>query len=451
MSSTDRPHPADRTEARRATGLPGLTAVLPLSGRVLQPAGPVMSATYLLDRPPAPTCNGDCPPPHHFPSVTCDPAINTACEAQFRPEVEACFKAAEPYCANPQTAHLCQQMLDECAGIYGRFCPKYVPCSPPFPTCCAGACCAGPCCSGVCCDEGEYCCGGVCCGQNGSCCWNGACTQNAPVPQALGGNQNWALSSSDCQNIQGLTVKLVVGNALVTTPAASGFSLQVNCYAPLGPGQPCYGIDWLQYVLIVANGAAWVEIQYYNNEICANYAPGTCNWTTLGLANQCGTIPNINTPWLPLGNQLQTPGGGSLQLLPNNVPASGTIPPGSVLEVALTTNTAGLVTDAKFSITINGQPSSASVHFPPNQQYGFRALVPVLVSSPGPPVNFSSGTGELSYSVSPGELCVQPQQGTAWPFCGITWSSGTAENSNAVYGAISPCCGSELQQTFSTA
>jgi hypothetical protein len=335
MSSTDRTRQEARIGARRATGLPGLTAALALSGRVLQPAGRVAPGTYSLVKPPAPTCNGDCPPPYHFPDVTCDPAAVAACQAQFRPEVEACFKAAEPYCADPQSA-ICQQMLDACAGIYGRFCPKYVPCSP-FESCCAG-----------------------------------------------------------------------------------------------------------------------------NNEICANTPPqGSCpkpgcNWCTLGLnwcpqvltdPNQCNSIPH--NPWLPLGDSLfinPYPDCQNVQLVPNNVPLSGIIPPGSVLEVALTTNTAGLVTNASFTLTINGKPSTASYSFPSYQQYGFPAVVPVVVGSPGNQATFSSGSGELSYSVSSGELCVQPVQRSAGSVCGATWFGWTFENSNAVYGGVSPCCGSELSQ-----
>jgi hypothetical protein len=256
------------------------------------------------------------------------------------------------------------------------------------------------------------------------------------------------LSSSDCQSIQGLTVQLSVNEALVPTPAPNGFSLQVNGYAPLGPGLPCAGIDWLQYILAVQNGQAYAQIQYWNNEICANLPPNTpCTWAGLGLTSQCGHISE--PPFLPVD-----PVDESFvfwePLTPNNVPSSGIIPSGSVLEVALTTSPAGLVTDALFTLTIPGAPvpAKASYSFLPDQQYGFPAVVPVVVGSPGNQATFSSGSGALSYSVSSGELCVQLSQGLPWSLCGITWYNLTGESSNAVYGGISPCCGSELSQVI---
>lgn len=358
-----------------------------------------------------------------------------------------CFKGFEP---------------DGCiSGTY--VCPDSA-CSP-LPVChhpefynCGLTCCPfkNACCDGLCVDlssDPNNCgsCGNVCAPQ--SCCWNGICVPQAPAPPAYGGNWNWPLYSSDCQNIQGLTVQLLVGKeAFVPTPASNGFSLQVNGYAPLGPGLPCNGIDWLQYILIVQNGQAWAQIQYWNNEICEHLPGGGCCWTTLGLANQCGwscqgctgcQSPG-NTPWLPLGDNLFFQ-----QLLPNNVPSTDIIPAESLLSVSLKTNTAGQVTEALFEIIIDGVTSSASYQFPPDQQYGFPAFVPVVVASPGQPVNFSSGSGQLQSSVSSGELCVQPE-GAPGSMCGVTWPGGTAENSNAVYGPISPCCGSLLEQSVST-
>jgi hypothetical protein len=136
--------------------------------------------------------------------------------------------------------------------------------------------------------------------------------------------------------------------------------------------------------------------------------------------------------------------------LPNNVPSTDIIPSESLLEIALTTNTAGQVTAALFTITINGVTSSASYSFPPNQQYGFPAFVPVVVASPSSTVNFSSGGfGQLYSSVSAGKLCAQ-LEGAPGSMCGVTWRGGTGETSNAVYGPISPCCGSVLGQAVST-
>jgi hypothetical protein len=300
----------------------------------------------------------------------------------------------------------------------------------------------------------QSCCAGVCC-EGGTCCWNGVCVPQAPAPPAYGLSSNWPLYS-DCQNIQGLTVQFVVNEPFVPTPASNGFSLQVNGYAPLGPGLPCNGIDWLQYILIVENGQARAQIQYWNNEICENLPGGGCCWTTLGLANQCGgscqgcagcNSPG-NAPWLPLGDNLFYQ-----QLLPNNVPSTDIIPKGSLLGVSLTTNTAGQVTEALFEIIIDGVSSSASYQFPPDQQYGFPAFVPVVVASQGSTVNLS-GSGQLYSSVSSGELCVQTE-GAPGSVCGVTYSTGwpfesTGETSNAVYGPIYPCCGSVLGQSVST-
>ncbi len=406
MSSTDRPHQETRTGARRATGLPGFTAALALSERVLQPAVPFMSDIYFPDSPIK--INGQGPPPRYPfpPQPTCDLAQFDACVAQEDSKLAACEAAA---------SSLAQ--IEACRNVFDRSVCSYAACTP-----------------------GETCCAGVCCG--GTCCRNDVCVQNVPIPPGFGGSQNLTLYSTDCQNIQGLTVQLSVSDALVPTPASNGFSLQVNGYAPLGPGLPCYGIDWLQYILYVQNGNAFAEIQYWNNEICAYTSP--CNWTTLGLAGQCGAIQQ--NPWLPLGT------GNVLffqQLSPNNVPSSDIIPPRSVLEVALTTNAAGLVTDALFTITIDGAVSQASYSFPSTQQYGFPAFIPLVVASPSSQVNFTSGSGELTSSVSSGELCVQ-QEGSPGSLCGVTWGSGTEETSNTVYGDISPCCGQVLSQAVST-
>jgi hypothetical protein len=302
------------------------------------------------------------------------------------------------------------------------------------------------------CSPPQSCCAGECC-EGGTCCLNDVCVSKAPAPPANGGNWNWPLYSSDCQNIQDLTVQLSVGpDPFVPAPASNGFSLQVNGYAPLGPGLPCHGIDWLQYILYVQNGKAWAQIQYWNNEICDNLPKGGCCWTTLGLANECdascqGCKPcsaEGNTPWLPLGDKLFYQ-----QLLPNNVPSTDIIPSESLLQIELKTNTLGQVTEALFYLIIDGVISSASYSFPPDQQYGFPAFVPVVVASPSSAVNFSSGSGQLYSSVCPGELCAQ-LEGAPGSICGVTWPGGTGETSNAVYGPTSPCCGSVLRQPVST-
>jgi hypothetical protein len=437
--------------------IPGFAAEASLYNTVRQYHAVTAGSSFAGQVLPMATCCDACP--------VCDPCSSSECPPH------------DPGC--------CIASIKECIARF-KCLRDCVTIQPPA-VCCNGVSCNGNCWYGTtCCPQGEIacytgsdpvtcvdpstdpnncgscgnscapqsCCAGVCC-EGGTCCWNGVCVPMAPAPPAYGGNSNWPLYS-DCQNIQGLKVQFVVNEAFVPTPASNGFSLQVNGYAPLGPGLPCNGIDWLQYVLIVNNGKASAQIQYWNNEICENLPGGGCCWTTLGLANQCGgscqgctgcESPG-NTPWLPLGDSLF-----SQQLLPNNVPSTDIIPLKSVLSVSLKTNTAGQVTEALFEIIIDGVTSSASYKFPPDQQYGFPAFVPVVVASPSSTVNFSSGSGQLSSSVSSGELCVQTE-GAPGSMCGVTystgWPSATGEDSNAVYGPINPCCGSVLEQSVST-
>jgi hypothetical protein len=428
----------------------------------------------------------------------CDPATNFCCPNPG----ESCCNPATKFCCPSQQTPCCSAETNLCCAPGELCCDPGNLCCPAGNICCGGGCCPHQCCGGdtctnletdplncglctlvcpepanststcvngkcglacdsgytqcgnACCPSADGCCSGSCtplnttsncgaCGIScgpGSCCWNGVCLSS--VPPANGGYWNWPLYSADCQNIQGLTVQLSVDDAFVPTPASNGFSLQLNGYAPLGSGEPCYGIDWLQYILYVKNGQAWAQIQYWNNEICENFGSSPCTWPTLGLASECGTNPN--NPWLPLGDNLFFQ-----QLSPNNVPSTDIIPSNSLLKIALTTNTAGQVTEALFTITIDGVTSSASYPFPSHQLYGFSAFVPVVVASPSSTVNFSSGSGQLSSSVSIGELCAE-LEGSPGSICGVTWASGTGESSNAVYGPISACCGSTLQQSVTT-
>ena len=150
------------------------------------------------------------------------------------------------------------------------------------------------------------------------------------------GSQNYELVGNNCQNIEDLTVTLTVTEDLVMD---IGFSLQLNVLPQpqerqLQP-QPYPGIslNWLQYVLYFQNTQFSAEVQYWSIG-----APAS--------------TPQEPTPWLPYPteNDLPYPFGPAL--------TSNRIPAGSILEIALTTDSEGRVTGATFTVTIAGTTSA---------------------------------------------------------------------------------------------
>jgi hypothetical protein len=228
--------------------------------------------------------------------------------------------------------------------------------------------------------------------------------QSSPV----GGNANYIIVNN-CQSIDGLTVSLQVTHDMVETASApgGGFAMQLNAYPPAG--QPVWA---LQYGIFIQNNQAFGFIQYWDN----------------------AGINNHNEPVI------------------RNLP-SNTIPAGWILTIAMTNDSSGNVTGTTFSVTDEaGNTSTLQMPMPvyPN------TTTPVLAPIEGfqldvvGPINdesstFSSGAGYITYGTSSGQLSVQ---GAACSNASENWY--TLENSNSLYGAISPGVGTTLVQPFAT-
>ncbi len=245
---------------------------------------------------------------------------------------------------------------------------------------------------------------------------------------ALGGSNNTNLVNG-CQNLLNLTVALQVTEDLVTW-GNKGFSLQLNSYPQ--PGQTCQGepLDWFQYIIYVLDGQLSWEIQYWAN---AKSYSDTMRWPP-------GYTPNPpnTSPWLPcISNDF---------MLTSFGPApSSQIPAGSVMQIQLTNDASGNVTQATFTVTDpKGHVSTGRYAFAPIAQfriYGFQ----VDVVGPGGTTTFTQGAGTLSYSISPGALAVQ----TASTGCGAPSQPTTAEQSNTLYGSVTPASGATVSQALS--
>lgn len=268
---------------------------------------------------------------------------------------------------------------------------------------------------------------------------------------------NNAVLINNCQNLSNVTVQVQVTEDLITLED-TGFSVQLNCYPQIGaitpnstqgttfPGQVVGQLEWFQYVLIITNNSASFEIQYWAHAKSFQDAgpggnPPEIRWPP-------GYTPNpLNTsPWLPVFPGTAVTGSvGSV--------SSNRIPAGSVITIALATDSTGNVTGATFSIADpNGNVQSGSTK--PWSDYAGQTepanygLFPIygfqldMSSAPGLPVMFTSGAGALTYSVSSGALSVQTTN-----TCGGI-QPGTAENSNIVYQAVTPASGSTLTQSF---
>ncbi len=266
-----------------------------------------------------------------------------------------------------------------------------------------------------------------------------------------------AVLIDNCQNLSNLTVQVQVTEDLITLED-TGFSVQLNCYPQIGaitpnstqgttfPGEIVGQLEWFQYILTVTNNSASFEIQYWAHAKSFQDAgpggnPPEIRWPP-------GYTPNpLNTsPWLPVFPGTAVTGSvGSV--------SSNRIPAGSVITIALATDSSGNVTGATFSIADpNGNVQSGSTK--PWSDYAGQteppeyALFPIygfqlnMSSAPGLPVMFTSGAGTLTYSVSSGALSVQTTN-----TCGGI-QPGTAENSNIVYQAVTPASGPTLTQAF---
>jgi hypothetical protein len=246
--------------------------------------------------------------------------------------------------------------------------------------------------------------------------------------EILSSNYN-AVLFDGCSDLSGVTVRLEVTEDLVTL-GNTGFSLQLNAFPQ--SGVQCQGqtLNWLQYVIYVANGSLSYEIQYW-----AVGAPG--NWPA-------GYTPQPNTtPWLPVfPNDYYLTGFGSI--------SSNQLPKGSALEIELTTDGSHRVSNATFSyIDPSGNVSPGSFAFPEGTLYPIVAFELNLVGPGGlSKASFTSGAGLLTYSVTSGSLSVQP--GGLGGACGEA-AIPTGETSNAFYDPVSPMSGPRVTQSLGIA
>jgi hypothetical protein len=250
------------------------------------------------------------------------------------------------------------------------------------------------------------------------------------------GSSNNAILVDNCQNLHNLTLTMTVTEDLVTL-GDTGFSLQLNCYPQIGSKSPNATpqtgdstLTWFQYIVIVANNQVTWQMQYWaNNAHSYQEGPPKIYWPP-GYP-PTGNPPNT-TPFLP-------------------------VPGGSVITIALATDTSGNVTGATFSITepIGGlhaastNPWNQYAGVPEPPQYALYPIYGFTINLVGPPsanCTFTSGAGKLTYSVSQGTIAVQD----ASTACGGL-QPPTAEQSNAVYGDITPSSGSTVSQTFRVA
>jgi hypothetical protein len=242
------------------------------------------------------------------------------------------------------------------------------------------------------------------------------------------GSQNYELVGSNCENIQGLTVILDVSEDLVTSQNG-GFSLQLNTLPPPGVTSVGLTLNWIQFTLYVSSNPA-----YGNNEAAFQWQA----WALGATAFPPGypVPPGTTNPNQPVPPFTQPPP----QITP--VPSNQLLK-GSSLTIALTTDESSPygVTAATFTVQLAGLPAqSVTLNFPPYAQFPIAAFEVDLVG-PGQlsTATFTSGAGQLTYSVSGGEVCAQPPGTTG--ACAFQYYE-TGENSNASYGPIIPNCGS---------
>jgi hypothetical protein len=232
------------------------------------------------------------------------------------------------------------------------------------------------------------------------------------------GPNNNAVLVNGCNSLENLTVTLKVTVGLIAA-GNTGFSLQLNCYPLSYSTNKGVPLEWAQYVLAVAKDTVWGQIQYWSYPKSHGFGGAT--------------------------SSVQLGGGKGP---PNSVPQ------GTVMEIAVVTDPKlrNAVTKVTFSITF---PSAKTISLPLTLPatalcaiYGFQ--VDVVAPPSGPPANFTSGAGNLTYAVSPsGTLAVA----AVTPPCPNDHTGNflvTSEQSNATYSAVSPPSGSTVSQNLFT-
>ena len=243
----------------------------------------------------------------------------------------------------------------------------------------------------------------------------------------LSGSNNVVLESS-CNNLQGLTVTLVVTEDMVTV-GDTGFGLQLNCFPQPGQVVQSQTLNWFQYAFVIGGGNIGWLVEYWNTNQFGG--PG---WPAGYTPNPPNTTPAL--PVIP-----NDTGFTNITSASNN-----RILAGSILQVQLTTDSSGNVTKATFNYTDpGGTLSTANYTFASNAAFSIYGVQAVVVGPiGGAPTSFSSGKGTLTYSVSSGSFSVETTP------CGGYSEPGTAENSNAIYGDVKPSTGSTVSQSVAT-
>jgi hypothetical protein len=256
-----------------------------------------------------------------------------------------------------------------------------------------------------------------------------------------------AVLINNCQDLENLTVTLQVTQDLITL-GDTGFSLQLNCYPPPGVSVVGLTLNWIQFILYVSN-------TYGNNTAAFQWQA----WALGAGAFPQGQPQGTTQPQQPVPPFNQPPA------VITDVP-SNRLPNGSSLTIALTTDPSSLgVTAVTFTVQLAGATAqSVTLDFPASIPFNFTTGspgVPVNAQFPiagfqvnlvGPgniwPCTFTSGAGELTYSVLSGSS-LSVQNGGVGTACGQYSAAVTGETSNVAYGGVTPSSGSTVSQTFS--
>jgi hypothetical protein len=256
----------------------------------------------------------------------------------------------------------------------------------------------------------------------------------------LSGNTNPTLISQ-CSNLQNLTVTFTVTEDLVTV-GNTGFGLQLNCFPQANQVFQNQTLNWFQYGLVIGSAAGYEPsndqkvgwfVEYWDtNAIGQSWPPGyTPNPPNTNPGRP--VIPNDTTftSFTPFGDA-----------------PSNQILAGSILQIQLVTDNNGNVTQVNFNYTDqNGKLSTANYTFASNAVFPIYGAQLVLVGPfNGMPISFTSGAGTFTYEVSSGALAVE----TGAP-CSGAFEVGTAEDSNSIYGDVTPPSGASVTQSVTVA
>ncbi|MGO9788130.1 MAG: hypothetical protein ACLP8S_01015 [Solirubrobacteraceae bacterium] len=248
----------------------------------------------------------------------------------------------------------------------------------------------------------------------------------------LSGRTNVVLVSQ-CSNLQGLKVTLEVTEDLVTV-GDIGFGLQLNCFPQAGQTFQNQTLNWFQYGLVIGSASGRLPgmdqkvgwfVEYWNTNA------GGAAWPPGYTPNPSNTTPA--RPVIPNDSTV-----AAFADAPSNQ-----ILQGSILEVQLSTDTNGNVTEATFNYTDpGGDLRIANYTFQSNAVFPIYGAQPVLVGPfDGAPTSFSSGAGTLTCTISSGSLGVETTS------CGGYSEPATAEDSNSIYGDVTPATGSTVTQS----